>query len=90
MSRTPFNSLTVEDAIFFLENAYKYIDTPRALFVDFSSPFNTVQPHILASKMMEMEIDNGVISWVLEFLTNRSQYVKVDYVKSNTINMELN
>ena len=80
---------SVEDAIlFFLENTYKHIDTPRnycrALFVDFPSVFNTVKPHIFASKMMEMKIDNGVVTWVLEFLTNRSQLVKLD-VKSNTI-----
>ena len=81
---------SVEDAIlFFLESAYKHIDIPRnycrALFVDFSSAFNTIQPHILAKKMMEMKVDNGVVSWVLEFLTNRSQYVKLNNVKSKKI-----
>ena len=52
---------SVEDAILvFLDNIYRYIDTPRnycrILFVDFSSAFNTIQPHILASKLNNMNV----------------------------------
>ena len=80
----------VEDAlVVFLDNVYKHIDTPRnycrVLFVDFSSAFNTIQPHILASKLNDMKLNKTLISWIMEFLTNRPQYVKINDNKSNYI-----
>ena len=50
----------------------------RVLFVDFSSAFNTIQPHILINKLVDLKMNHYVISWILEFLTNRTQYVKFD------------
>ena len=47
---------SVDDAILlFLNNVYTHLDVPRSycriLFVDFSSAFNTIQPHILVNKL---------------------------------------
>ena len=80
----------VEDAILmFLDNIYKHIDSPRnycrILFADFSSAFNTIQPHIMVSKLINMNINKCVIAWIFEFLTNRPQYVKLNGVTSDLI-----
>ena len=81
---------SVEDAIvIFLDNIYKHIEIPRnycrILFVDFSSAFNTIQPHILYTKLLNMNVNKRIIAWIFDFLTNRSQYVKFQNVKSNYI-----
>ena len=49
----------------------------RTMFFDFSSAFNTIQPHILASKLLEMNVRYDFIAWILNYLTNRSQYVTI-------------
>ena len=81
---------SVDDAILiFLDNIYKHIDIPRnycrILFIDFSSAFNTIQPHILYSKLVHMKVNKCIIAWIMEFLTNRPQYVKFQNVSSNYI-----
>ena len=74
----------VEDAkLFILNELYKHLEKPgahaRVLFADFSSAFNTIQPHILANKLISnFRLDNQLILWVIEFLTNRSQRVLVN------------
>ena len=50
---------SVEDAIlYFTNNVYQHLDKPkgyvRTLFIDFSSAFNTIQPHILIPKLQAM------------------------------------
>ena len=72
----------VEDAILvFTQNIYKHLDTPKAyvrtLFIDFSSAFNTIQPHLLVPKLQEMDIDPVILRWVLNYLTNRPQFVVI-------------
>ena len=82
----------------------KHLDTPRnycrILFIDFSSAFNTIQPHLIISKLHEMKINKHILLWILDFLTVRPQYVKmrnvickgddkssafVDEIKSNVL-----
>ncbi len=46
----------------------------RLLFVDFSSAFNTIQPHLL----VEFKLEANLVGWILDFLTNRSQRVRVN------------
>ena len=48
------------------------------LFVDFSSAFNTIQPHLMVNKLNDMNVNPNLILWVLDFLTNRQQYVRVN------------
>ena len=45
------------------------------MFFDFSSAFNTIQLHILANKLLEMNVCHDFTRWILNYLTNRSQYV---------------
>ena len=73
----------VEDAILvFLYNVYKHLDTPknfcRILFVDFSSTFNTIQPHLLISKLHKLDLNPHLTAWMVNFLTSRPQYVKLN------------
>ena len=49
----------------------------RILFVDFSSAFNTVQPHILLGKLQDMNICPHLSLWIADFLHNRTQRVCV-------------
>ena len=83
----------VEDAILtFSNNLYKHIDTPkcyvRTLFIDFSSAFNTIQPHLLIPKLLDMNISKSICLWILDFLTCRPQFVFINYngkiLKSST------
>ena len=54
-------------------------------FVDFSSAFNTIQPHILASKLVNLNLNKKLILWIIDFLTHRCQYVKLNNVQSKII-----
>ena len=56
----------------------KYV---KILFVDFSSAFNTIQPHIIMHKLYEMNVNSCIIL----FLTNMLQYVKLLNTRSNII-----
>lgn len=45
----------------------------RLLFVDSLSDFNTVQPHVLVEKLVNVfGVDSCLVSWILDVLTNRS------------------
>ena len=45
------------------------------MFIDFSSAFNTIQPHILIPKLQAMNIPNSISLWLLDFLVERPQFV---------------
>ncbi len=57
----------------------------RLLFIDFSSAFNCIQPHILAKRLAGMGIDHGLICWLMDFLTDRLQNVRVNGVLSDIL-----
>ena len=66
----------------------KHLENPAAyawlLFIDFSSSFNTIQPHLLLTKLVELDVNPFLIRWYHSFLTNQSQQVKFNSVLSNT------
>ena len=70
-----------------LNTVYNHLETPksyvRILFVDFSSAFNTIQPHILLGKLIDMGVNSHLIKWIEYFLKDRRQYVKVNGTISN-------
>ena len=73
----------VEDAILvFLLNVYKHLDMPknycRILFGNFSSAFNTIQQHFLTSKLHKLDLNPYLTAWIVNFLTARPQYVKLN------------
>ena len=55
----------------------RFGNSARVLFFDFSSAFNTIQPHLLVKKLLDINVPCGLIRWTLDYLTNRSQYVKI-------------
>lgn len=81
----------IEDATLMLLNClYRHLEGPlthaRLLFIDFSSAFNTIQPHLLAEKLLsDFNLDTNIIGWILDFLTDRSQCVRVNGVLSNKL-----
>jgi hypothetical protein len=71
-----------EDAILTVVHAaLKHLEKPKAfariLFLDFSSAFNTIQPHLLMRKLMDMDVNPMIIRWLCSFLTDRPQRVVV-------------
>lgn len=49
----------------------------RLLFLDFSSAFNTIIPQTLINKLLLLGLRPYLCNWVLDFLTNRPQSVKI-------------
>ena len=47
------------------------------LFIDYSSAFNTIIPSRLIQKMRSLGINTQICNWVLSFLTDRPQVVRV-------------
>ena len=81
---------SVNDAVLtFVHELAQHIDIPgcyaRALFVDFSSAFNTMQIHILLQKLHHMKVPPSLILWIKDFLCNRSQTVKVQNTLSDPV-----
>ena len=82
---------TTEDAInTLLHHTTHHLDkkTPtyvRSLFIDYSSAFNTMQPHLLINKLDNYNVHPNLQLWILNFLTNRSKYVKTSKGNSEII-----
>ena len=59
-----------------LHEVTQYLDMPntyvRILYVDFSSAFNTIQPHIMLQKLHPMNVNTNLISWIHSYLTKRA------------------
>ena len=49
----------------------------RLLFIDFSSAFNTIIPNRLLTKLMDLGLSQPICYWIKDFLTERSQRVRV-------------
>ena len=74
---------SVDDAIaHVLHTIVEHLDKPgtciRLMFFDFSSAFNTIQPHLLSDKLMNMNVCPSVILWILDYLSCRPQYVRLN------------
>ena len=46
------------------------------MFFDFSSAFNTIQPEFLRDKLENTGVDHHLTYWILDYLTERPQYVR--------------
>lgn len=78
------NKRGIEDAVAtLLHLVFQHLEKPKTfvklLFIDFSSAFNTIQPHILIDKLIkEFGLDFYLVGWILDFLVQRTQRVKVN------------
>ncbi|WP_419641928.1 RNA-directed DNA polymerase, partial [Thiolapillus sp.] len=83
------NRSTDDAVLYVLENIYSHLEkagsSVRLMFFDFSSAFNTIQPHLLVQKLLNMKLPSSVISWIFDYLTNRLQYVRLNGVLSSVI-----
>ena len=55
------------------------------LFIDFSSAFNTVIPSKLITKLSDLGINTSLCNWILDFLSNRPQSVRLENHTSSTL-----
>ncbi len=67
-------AFTLHTALSHLENKNTYV---RMLFVDYSSAFNTILPATLVAKLQTLGLNRSLCSWILDFLTGRSQVVRM-------------
>ncbi len=67
-------AFTLHTALSHLENKYTYV---RMLFVDYSSVSNTIVPATLVAKLQTLGLNRSLCSWILDFLTGRSQVVRM-------------
>ncbi len=67
-------AFTLHTALSHLENKNTYV---RMLFVDYSSAFNTIVPATLVVKLQTLGLNRSLCSWILDFLTGRSQVVRM-------------
>ena len=84
---------SVEDANLVLHHELQqHLDQPRTyarlMFIDFSSAFNTIQPHIMIEKLINMNVNSNLILWINSFLTKRFQYVRFKDAISNKTNVK--
>ena len=71
---------SIEDAIITVLNyIYQHLDTSgsyvRALFIDYSSAFNTIIPNILINKLKAYGVEPYLCAWISDFLKDRKQQV---------------
>jgi len=80
------NRSTDDATLTLLNNAYTHLEKPasyvRILVSDFSSAFNTIQPHLMALKLLALNMNPRLILWIVSFLTNRTQAVRFQHCVS--------
>lgn len=59
----------------------------RMLFMDFSSAFNTIIPQHMVTKLAPLGFDTSLCNWLLDFLTDRTQSVRVGNNTSSVITL---
>jgi len=57
------------------------------LFIDFSSAVNNIIPSKLNTTLGDLGINTSLCSWLLDFLTNRPQYVRLCNHTSSTLTL---
>ncbi|KAI3357186.1 hypothetical protein L3Q82_015645 [Scortum barcoo] len=77
----------VDDAVIYLlhtslTHLEKAGSTVRIMFFDFSSAFNTIQPRLLGDKLQLAGVDHHLTTWILDYLTHRPQFVRVQGFES--------
>jgi hypothetical protein len=66
----------------------KSSNTARVLFIDFSSAFNTLQPHKLLEKLGMYHVPEKLRLWILDYLLERPQFVQTRSEASAIIKLD--
>ena len=74
---------SVEDAVSLgIHSILQHLESPgnyaKVLFIDYSSAFNTIVPSKLFYKLQNMGVQNSLCHWILDFLQQRTQVVKIN------------
>ena len=82
------HGIGVDDALLYMMHSISsHLDKTssyvRVMFFDFSSAFNTIQPHLLAQKLKNMYLHPNIIKWILHYLTDRPQHVRLTNNRAN-------
>ncbi len=59
----------------------------RMLFIDYNSAFNSIIPDILIRKLLHLGFSAHLCTWIMDFLTNRPQCVKIGIHHSSTLTL---
>ena len=82
------NRSTDDALLYVLNSVFSHLDKPgnsiRLMFYDFSSAFNTIQPHLLVEKMQKMNVPGNFVAWIFNYLTFRPQYVRLAIEKGSS------
>ena len=88
------NNRSVDDAVTIaigLFHVLKHLDSPntyaRIPFVDFSFAFNTIIPSKLFDKIQSLGVPQSMCLWILDFLLNRPQVVKIGDNLSSSVTL---
>ena len=60
-----------------LESTDRNGATTRAVLFDFRKAFDLIDHHVLAQKFSSYDFPESIMCWILDFLTNRRQRVKL-------------
>lgn len=79
-----------DDAVLTLLNTVtKHLSNPKGyakiLFVDFNSAFNSMKTHLLLKRLVDLNINQGLVLWIRNFLSCRPQIVCVRGVMSDVL-----
>ena len=85
---------SVDDAVALaLHHILQHLETfgtyARVLFVDFSSAFNTIIPRKLFNKLIRMGVERSLCVWILDFLQDRPQSVRIGKQTSKEITLNV-
>ena len=71
-------------ALSHLEGRDTYV---RMLFLDYSSAFNTIVPSRLVIKLKDLGLNTTLCDWILDFLTERPQVVRMGNLTSTSLTL---
>ena len=78
-------SINCHEVLNHLETSNSYV---RILFIDYSSAFNTIIPQKLYDKLLfELKFPVTLCNWILDFLLERPQVVKIGNIISESITL---
>jgi hypothetical protein len=60
-------------------------DYVRCLLIDFTTAFDTVDHVLVVRKLKDFVSPGSIVDWVISFLTDRSQLVKIGSCLSNKL-----
>ena len=74
------NRGTDDALMMLLDNVSKHLDVnaqnyTRAVFIDFSSAFNTIDSTLMIERLKDKNIHSNITAWISSFLTQRTQTV---------------